>query len=194
MAQRGLGGAVITLIVVDAILVVVLIALLITHPRPPAEPELSPTEPAATQEAQPGPEDQDDDEAGQEQNGEPAETPPGNALDEAAFATPSRNIWCQIGAEEVTCTIGGHEYQPPEQPDCAGQYGRVLTLSAEEATMPCLSEAPPTTAPESLPDLDYGQSTVVHDFWCDSQETGVTCRSVQTGRGFTLAYREVSTF
>ena len=55
MANRGLSNGVIGLIVADAALVLVLIALIITHPSSgPAAPEESPVSPQATEPARRG--------------------------------------------------------------------------------------------------------------------------------------------
>lgn len=198
MAPRRLGAGVIALIVIDAILLVVFLALLLTRPTDPEGPEEARAEPAPSLAAQvvtkPAPT------ASARRSPEPVETPehaievPADARDEPAFASPSRNIWCEMGGAGVTCTIGGHEYTPPENPECPGQTGRVVHLTEEEASMPCITEAPPTSAPDSFPELDYGQASLQGEFLCESEETGMTCRSLATGRGFTLAYREVELF
>lgn len=200
MANRGLSKGVIALIVVDAVLILVLIALIITHPSSgPAEPEESPATPQATEPADSNPEQQNEagDTAPEDDADETApagEEPPEGALNEPAFATPSGNIWCDLDADGATCSIGGHEYAVGDQPDCDGHTGRVLQVTEAEATMPCVGQAPPTSAPESHVELDYGESTVVGDFLCSSAETGVTCRSMVDGHGFELAYADYSIF
>lgn len=192
MAARGLSGGVIALIVVDAVLVVALVALLISHPRPEGEPEAAPTptEPVAAADEDPGQEEEAEPEP---EEAEPALQPPDDAVSEAAFVTPSGNIWCEIDGDTASCTIGSHSYSVPDQP-CDGPYGRVLQVTEDEATLPCLSEEPATSAPDSLPELDYGESTVVNDFWCTSEESGITCYSVMSGRGFSVARANYSTF
>jgi|SRR5690625_1379580 len=195
MARRGLGAGVITLIVVDVVLIVVLIALLITHPSDPTETGEAPADPAGAS-AAPAP---TEDETEAQEPGTPVDLdaalePPEDALSETVFATPSRNIWCQIETR-VTCTIGYHTYAPPEpSTECAGTLGRVAHLTEDEATMPCITGQVATSAPPEAPDLDYGQSTVADGFWCTSEESGLTCASVQTGTGFTLAVAEFDTF
>ena len=202
MARRRLSAAVVTLIMIDVILLIVLVALLLTRPgetealkearaasAPTAAGRSAPDPVAATQ---------------RELVPQPTQTPapspgyvvevPADARSEPVFASPSGNIWCEMDARGVTCTIGGHEYTPPDNPDCSGQVGRVLHLTEDEAVMPCITEDPDTTAPESFPELDYGQASVQGDFLCTSEETGVSCQSLTTGRGFTLAYREAELF
>lgn len=206
MANRGLSNGVIGLIVADAALVLVLIALIITHPSSgPAAPEESPVSPQATEPAEPAeqqeaeadPERQDgadDGEADDPQDGSPVEEPPEGVRNEPAFVTPSGNIWCELSADSATCTIGGHEYDIPDQPDCEGHVGRVIQVTGAEATMPCVGQSPPTSATAAHAELDYGESTMVGDFLCSSEETGVTCRSMVDGHGFALAYADYSIF
>lgn len=181
MARRGLGGGVIALIVIDIILVVVLVVLLVTHPTTPGEeqePQESPT--AAEAETTPPPE-------------ESPQTPdldlalPEDAAEVDSFAMPSRNIWCELEDAEALCYIGYYTYSPPADESCEGEVGPVVRLTGDGATFPCVSEENQGLAPDELPALDYNEHAVSGDFWCSSSESGVTCRSTDTGRGFTLA-------
>lgn len=207
MASRGLGRSVITLIVVDAVLILVLIAMIITHPSGGPQLEQEPVSPQATEspdlspepEEEPEPEDEGAQEEAEDDTDPAAEAPedfdvPEGVLSEPAFATPSGNIWCDLTTDGATCTIGGHEYGVPDQPDCDEHTGRVLQVTESGASMPCVAQAPPTSAPESHVELDYGESTMVGDFLCSSAETGVTCRSLVAGHGFELAYADYSIF
>lgn len=193
MARRGLGKGAIALIVIDAILIVVLIVLLVTHPRPLGQDGDDPPG-EVTDSAAPG--------DGVGAAAEPEESPetpdpaleiPDDARDLSEFAMPSRNIWCQIG-EEAFCFIGHYTFRPPSVDTCDSEVGPVVQLTSEGATFPCVTDEIGSSAPSDAPDLDYGEHTVVGDFWCSSEETGVTCRSVETGRGFTLAVGGFITF
>lgn len=177
-ARRSLGRAAIALIVLDVVLIGVLVALLLTAQRPAggdgetAEPTTSAaaTDPVETA-----------------TDAAPAVTPPADALDVAGFALPSRNIWCAIGDAEATCEIGSITFTPPDVEDCEGEVGHVLVVTEAEASLPCVSEPVAEEASADLPNLEYGQTTAVGDFMCTADTDGVTCQSLVSGRGFTLA-------
>lgn len=202
MARRRLSVAVVTLIVIDVILLLVLVALLLTRPSEAGalKEARAASAPTATARSGPEPVAAAQRELVPQPTQSPAQPPghivevPADARSEPMFASPSRNIWCEMDPRGVTCTIGGFEYTPPDSPDCPGQVGRVLQLTEDEALMPCVTEDPDTSAPESFPELDYGQASKHGDFLCTSEETGITCQSLVTGRGFTLAYREAELF
>lgn len=185
MSGQKLSRAVITLIVLDVLLIVVLVALLITHPGG-SVPEADPTQPEATE---PADVSDDGDETEPEETDEPSDAAPApeDALDLSSFAMPSRNIWCELSGDGVVCSIGEFAYNPPDAGDCDGSVGSVVRLDADGAEMPCITEDVPAEAPEDYTSLEYEQATANDAFWCESTERGVTCRSIETGRGFTLS-------
>lgn len=191
MARPRLSGGVIALIVIDVILILVLIALLVTHPRQARDPEPTDTGPIPTDgipspgEGENGPDDEDPD---------PLSPPPEDALEESRFAMPSRNIWCELRTDEALCSIASFTYSAPSDPDCDGEVGAVVRLTADGATLPCVADGVAEAAPEAFPSLAYGATTANESFWCQSAEAGVTCRSIETGRGFSLSRGGFATF
>lgn len=181
--QRALGGWAIALIVIDVILIGILVVMLVTHPRGDSGTD------GGTDGSSTGATDGESGATGDTEptTQAPAVTVPEDALDVAAFSSPSRNIWCQIEDDNATCMIGDITFTPPAVEDCdpaiAGHYWRV---TAESADPICGAEAP-TEAPSDLPDLAYGASTVVGDFLCTSETDGVTCVAISTGHGVTIA-------
>ena len=174
-ARRPLGGGAIALIFMDVVLIGILIALFATRGAPSSGD-------AETTAAQTTASDSET-----TLSSVPAVTPPADALDVAAFALPSRNIWCEIGAEDATCYIADYTFSPPNVPDCTGTVGHVVQVTEAEASLPCSTEDAPGEASPDLTVLDYGQTSVVGDFMCTSDTDGVTCRSAASGHGFTLA-------
>ena len=111
---------------------------------------------------------------------------PGENEGLAEFVLPSGNIWCTMTETSATCTIGTYSYTPPEDPECTGTIGPVLTISAEGlASMPCVDAEPPR--PEGAAVLEYGQASTIGDVTCHSSRNGATCRHNPSGQGFSVA-------
>ena len=127
--------------------------------------------------------------------GSDGEAPPADvAVDEStAFVTPTGNIECFIDKVSVRCDIAEREWEPPKAPpDCELDYGQGLTLSAGgAAALVCAGD---TVLGSSGQELAYGQSISAGLLRCDSSESGVTCRDVETGRGFTLSRESYELF
>lgn len=106
--------------------------------------------------------------------------------DLARFATPSRNIACQLSAESARCDVAQRSWQTPPKPaDCAGDYGGGATLSGSgSGALTCAGD---TVADPSLVVLDYGQGVRFDDVVCVSRETGLRCQNTATGHGFRVA-------
>lgn len=171
----GLGPPLTAFLVVDVVLVAAFLVLLtmqmVNNPRS--------EEPAAlATETTPGPETT------------PERSVPAGPDDHRAyeaFVLPSRNIWCSMSEDSVTCTIGEYSYEPPATPeDCEGSVGAVLTVTAEEgAAMPCVAERP--ARPQDAPVLEYGEASTVGEMTCHSSRNGATCRHNPSGEGFSVA-------
>lgn len=112
------------------------------------------------------------------------------------FASPTRNIGCEVTEQGATCTIAtlGAGAKPPVE--CtAGTAGHSVTLDAEGVHWPCLSDGRlPKAASGSTDVLDYEESKTVGDYTCVSERKGVTCRHFSTGHGFRLARAGVQEF
>ena len=101
------------------------------------------------------------------------------------FSSPSGNIGCFIDRESVRCDIAERNWEPPKAPaSCELDYGQGIQLSAGgEAGFVCAGD----TALEGGEELPYGSSISAALLRCESTETAITCRDVETGRGFSLS-------
>lgn len=109
---------------------------------------------------------------------------PSGALEMNAFAAPSGNIGCQLGADSVTCIINEHTFVPTgngceASPD--GPYA--VTLAADgTVTTDCTGGF---TAPGAS--LGYGSAAKNDAFACTSDQSGIDCWSQTTGEGIKLS-------
>jgi hypothetical protein len=104
----------------------------------------------------------------------------------AAFATPTGNIECFIDKLTVRCDIAERSWKPPAPPaDCELDYGQGVTLAAGgPAELVCAGD---TVIGPNGPELPEGQSISAGLLRCESAESGLTCRDIETGRGFELS-------
>ena len=168
-----------TFLVVDAILVLTFLVLLVLEltdrpPGDPAGPVAAPTRSEPTEEPETSPE-------------ATAPTAPPENAGYTEFVLPSGNIWCSMTETSATCTIRSFTFDPPEAPPgCTGVVGPVLVVTAgEEATMPCIEQAPPR--PADAPTLEYGQASTIGEMTCHASRNGATCRHDPSGEGFSVA-------
>jgi hypothetical protein len=119
--------------------------------------------------------------------GEDGATPPADrTVDElTAFSSPTGNIGCLIDRRSVRCDIGDRDWKPPAAPpSCELDYGQGIELRAGgRAAFVCAGD----TALGGGEQLDYGSSIAAGLLRCESEESGMTCRDTETGRGFSLA-------
>lgn len=116
---------------------------------------------------------------------EPTETS-GEQVAEA-FTTPSGNISCTISNERARCSIASFDYDPPaDKPEnCkVDPWGSVVVANADGAGFSC-AEAPPSSGEAQK--LAYGQSLEAHGMRCTSNEDGVECTHMESGKGFKIA-------
>lgn len=169
-SRRPLGAGIVTLIVVDAVLVLVFLALLLQAVQSGIL-------------ALPG--------AGAAEQGTAAAAPDDRSgadpVDPVTFTLPSRNIACEVTADAATCTIAQFSYPEPTVPGCDGLVGHDIRLTADGASWLCRDGGAPGRAGSDVPVLDYGETTSVPPYTCASAPTGVSCRNVETGRSFSLA-------
>ncbi|WP_341359512.1 hypothetical protein V5H98_17615 [Georgenia sp. M64] len=112
--------------------------------------------------------------------------PPG-AQQRASFVSPSGNIACSLGEGSATCTINDRTFADPAT--CGpGPVTLVVGLGGD-ARSDCA--AAPAAGNGTL---EYGQSATSGRFACTSEESGVTCWSTLSGRGFTVARAAIQTF
>lgn len=176
--KSGLPGIAIAVIVIVGIIVAAIIGYILYDVfagSPSGENQAVPVPPPASEASQdPG------ESAGEGTGG--SEAP---ADDVTAFALPSGNIVCSIDAERARCTIEAHEFEAPEKPaDCQMEsWGSVVVANDDGAGFSC-QEA---EAPADPQVLEYGESVQAHGMTCSSSESGVTCVSDATQRGFSLS-------
>jgi len=102
-----------------------------------------------------------------------------------AFSSPTGNIGCYIDPGSVRCDIGDRDWEPPPTPPgCDLDYGQGIELRAGgRAAFVCAGD----TALGGGEALDYGSSIGAGLLVCESEESGMTCRDAETGRGFSIA-------
>ena len=106
------------------------------------------------------------------------------------FVSPSGNVSCMIDPDWARCDIIDRDWTPPPRPaDCEFDYGQGISLApGEQAQFVCAGDTA-FGADEVLP---YGESITAGVLRCESAESGITCRDVRTGHGFSIsreAYR-----
>jgi hypothetical protein len=108
------------------------------------------------------------------------------------FTSPSGNIGCYIDRGTVRCDIAERDWEPPAAPDdCELDFGQGISMEAGGApAFVCAGD----TALEGGPPLDYGMSIASGLLRCESEEAGMTCRDIETGRGFTLSKERYELF
>ena len=101
------------------------------------------------------------------------------------FTSPTGNIGCYIDRRSVRCDIGDRDWEPPPAPkSCDLDYGQGIELRAGgPAAFVCAGD----TALGGGDALDYGRSIAAGLLVCESEESGMTCRDTETGRGFSLS-------
>jgi len=101
------------------------------------------------------------------------------------FTSPTGNIGCYIDQRSVRCDIGDRDWEPPKAPgSCKLDYGQGIELPAGgAAAFVCAGD----TALGGGDVLDYGTSIGAGLLLCESEQSGMTCRDAETGRGFTLS-------
>lgn len=152
---------------------------------------------ASTEEPGPGagaeaPADQDPGE--QDGAGDDPSQAPAEVL--AQFASPSRNITCEITTAGASCGIAELDQQPAPVEGCDGTTGYVVALDGDgRVSLPCV---PPSEQPEKASEgadvLEYGESITEGDYTCSSAESGMSCTYDPSGRGFSLARAGIGTF
>ena len=108
------------------------------------------------------------------------------------FTSPTGNIGCYIDQRSVRCDVGDRDWEPPKAPSsCKLDYGQGIELPAGGAAdFVCAGD----TALGGGDVLDYGTSIGSGLLICESEESGMTCRDTETGRGFTLSKQSYEIF
>ncbi len=185
--RRGLTPGWIAFIAVDALLLIVAVVFAIQIFGD--SPSTDPAGPGAGAQATQGTGEQGDDAT---QDG-------GAAADAevlAEFASPSRNITCQITSAGASCGIAELNQQPAPVEGCDGTTGYVVALDGEgQVSLPCVPTAEqPKKAGGGMDVLEYGDSITEGDYTCSSADTGMSCTYDPSGRGFSLARAGIGRF
>ena len=103
------------------------------------------------------------------------------------FTSPTGNIGCYIDKKSVRCDISKRDWDPPARPASCNEnvdYGQGIQMSAGGAPkFVCAGD----TALGGGDPLPYGQSIAAGLLRCESAESGMSCRDIETGRGFSLS-------
>ncbi len=123
-------------------------------------------------------------------NGAPDPQPVDRAVEFGGFVTPSGNVSCMVAADLARCDIIDRDWSPPPRPaDCEFDYGQGIAIApSEPAYFVCAGDT--TFGVDEV--LQYGDSMTAGAMRCESAESGVTCRDVESGHGFAMsreAYR-----
>ncbi|SEH87627.1 hypothetical protein SAMN04489835_5172 [Mycolicibacterium rutilum] len=115
---------------------------------------------------------------------------PAAHADISGFTSPSGNIGCIIDVDHVRCDIAERDWAPPPPPtECRFDYGQGIVLQpGRGAWFVCAGD----TALGGGAPLAYGDDFSAGVLRCESEPSGVTCRDVEDGHGFTIsrqAYR-----
>jgi hypothetical protein len=107
-----------------------------------------------------------------------------------SFQSPSGNIHCYVStgrrSGQARCDILQKSFdEPVTPPRCQGDYGNAVGVGKRgRASFLCVFDS--AVNPDSRV-LRYGRTVRVGAFRCTSKRSGMTCRNVRSGHGFTLA-------
>ncbi|MDO5025294.1 MAG: hypothetical protein Q4E03_02095 [Trueperella sp.] len=110
---------------------------------------------------------------------------PDNAVHATSFATPSLNIRCQID-DAAMCTI--YTYNFPSPAGCTDQPATFRIGDTGKAEVDCAN------AIAADADQPYGTTVAANGFACTIEESGVTCWSELSGKGFQIRREGQRTF
>jgi Family of unknown function (DUF6636) len=106
------------------------------------------------------------------------------------FVSPTGNVACMLDADWARCDIIDRDWAAPARPaDCEFDYGQGIALGpGEQAQFVCAGDT--AFGPDEV--LPYGDSIKAGVLRCESAASGVACRDIHTGHGFSIsveAYR-----
>jgi hypothetical protein len=110
------------------------------------------------------------------------------------FTSPSGNIGCYIDRKSVRCDIERRDWDPPARPASCNEnvdYGQGIQLAAGGAPEFVCAGDTALSVGNALP---YGQSIGAGLLRCESSESGMSCRDIETGRGFSLSIQGYELF
>jgi hypothetical protein len=110
------------------------------------------------------------------------------------FTSPSGNIGCYIDQKSVRCDIKKRDWDPPARPASCNEnvdYGQGIELRAGGSPGFVCAGDSALAGGDPLP---YGQSIAAGLLRCESEESGMSCRDTESGRGFTLSIQAYKLF
>jgi hypothetical protein len=112
----------------------------------------------------------------------PAGTRTATSATSASFYSPSRNLSCEIddGRSGVPVQVYCQSLNAPHSVHMSLD-GRLKICSGAGAATRCLGNAG-----EHTPILGYGKQVTVRRFRCRSEQAGVTCTVISSGKGFLI--------
>lgn len=119
------------------------------------------------------------------------------------FSAPSRNIACEMGAQETYCFILHKNWPDPAKPaSCEGDvYGQELGIGGSGTAVNRCDGQPQLgidmvagKIKDSVPLLDYGHAFRLGSFRCASEQTLMRCENTATKHGFTMAKEAFTTY
>ncbi len=111
--------------------------------------------------------------------------PDRQVVDSTFFTAASGNVGCLIDMDYVRCAIGDKDWSPPPRPaECEGDYGYNIALEpGGRAEFVCVGDSVLAQGDA----LAHGESIAVGPLRCDSAESSITCRDVESGEGFSMS-------
>lgn len=109
------------------------------------------------------------------------------------FTTPSKNIGCELSADQARCDIRVHDWAAPGRPaSCELDYGQGVYVADGPADYVCAGDT--VLGEPNAVELGYGQAVQAGAIACTSTKAGVSCRNTATGRGFALSRQAFAPF
>lgn len=121
-----------------------------------------------------------------------ASSTPTPTAEPVIFASPTRNISCSITPDAANCEIAQYMYATPTLAGCTGDVGHEIEVTPDGAHWVCRTGSPPPTPGPEVANLDWGDSITAYGYTCISERDGVTCTYDASGASFHLARREVT--
>ncbi len=163
------GPAVVTLIVIDAVLVLTFAFMFGQRGLPSPPPGIAERAVSTSSSATSSP-----------------------TVEPVRFASPTRNIACTIAPDAANCEISQFMYDAPTLDGCSADVGHEIEVTPEGAHWVCRTASPPPTPGPEVTDLDWGDSVTEYGYTCSSENDGVTCVHDESGSSFHLARREAT--
>ncbi|WP_018178864.1 DUF6636 domain-containing protein [Jongsikchunia kroppenstedtii] len=120
--------------------------------------------------------------------------------DDVAFVSPTKNIWCRLGAAKFTAGCQAKDAPVPAgaEKSCAGNemyppnsLSRGFWFEGDSVVPSCFNQGIFTSPhPKALP---YGYTISANGYTCTSREDGMTCTN-GSGHGFVMSMQQARQF